>query len=59
MAEQRSTWWHSVIKWLDDALPLSPVDREEREDDGRDNSASRRLRLKLHQLEKRGKGGYR
>ncbi len=50
---------------LDDALPMSPDDRAERDstrepgDSGEAESARRRQRLKLHMLEKRGKGGYR
>jgi hypothetical protein len=48
--------------FLDDALPMSPGDRAERDwtpESGDVESARRKLRLKLHMLEKRGKGGYR
>jgi len=47
------------VSWLDDTLPSPPGDREARDSEGRDQSAARQRRLKLHMLEKRGKGGYR
>ncbi len=47
---------------LDEALPMSPGDRAERDwtnETGDAESARRKQRLKLLMLEKRGKGGYR
>jgi len=38
---------------------MSPSERDERDDDGTDRSTARKLRLKIHMLEKRGKGGFR
>ena len=46
----------------DDLLPMSPGQREAREwtaESGEEQSARRKVRLRLHLLEKRGKGGYR
>jgi hypothetical protein len=55
-----------VSRWLtgtvDDALPMPPDDRAAREwtpESGEEVSRRRLLRLRLHLLEKRGKGGYR
>jgi hypothetical protein len=54
------------LRWLlalvDDALPMPPDQRSRRDAVplGSDEVSRRqRLRLKLHLLEKRGKGGYR
>jgi hypothetical protein len=47
---------------LDDALPMSPEEREQRDTaglDANDVAARRRLRFQLGMLEKRGKGGPR
>jgi len=55
----RASVWRRLLELLDDALPMSPLDRARRDDDGRDHSAYRKRRLRLHLLEKRGKGGYR
>ena len=55
----RASVWRRLLELLDDALPMSPQDRARRDDDGRDQSAYRKRRLRLHLLEKRGKGGYR
>jgi len=52
-------WWSSII---DDALPMPPDEREERDwtpISSDEQSDRRKDRLKLHMLEKRGKGGYR
>ena len=48
-----------LLRVVEDALPMSPADRAERDDDGTDRSEARKLRLKIHLLEKRGKGGHR
>ena len=48
-----------LLRALEDGLPMSPAERDERDDDGTDRSDARKLRLKIHMLEKRGKGGYR
>jgi hypothetical protein len=48
--------------FLDDALPMPPEQRNELEwttISGDEQSDQRKRRLKLHMLEKRGKGGYR
>jgi hypothetical protein len=55
----RRPFWRRILDALDDALPMSPQDRDRRDDDGRDHSAYRKRRLRLRLLEKRGKGGYR
>lgn len=55
-------YWRAVKSFLDDALPMPPGQRQERDwtpDAGEDQSRRRKLRLRLHMLEKRGKGGYR
>jgi hypothetical protein len=59
-------WWLAARRWIvrfiDDALPMPPEQRDEREwtsTPGDEQSARRKLRLRLHMLEKRGKGGYR
>jgi hypothetical protein len=47
---------------VDDALPMPPDQREARDwfpESDTERSKRRLLRLKLHMLEKRGKGGYR
>jgi hypothetical protein len=56
------TAWRRVIAFIDDALPMTPGEREERDSAGQDpeelsNRRQRRIRIRL--LEKRGKGGYR
>jgi hypothetical protein len=51
--------WRRFVRWLGDTLPGSPQDQEARDSEGRDQSAARQRRLKLHMLEKRGKGGFR
>ena len=51
-----------IIEFIDDSAPMPPDQREERDWTPRSNeevAQRRRLRLKLHLLEKRGKGGYR
>lgn len=51
-----------LLRFTDDALPVPPDQRAEREwtpESGDSQSRRRKLRLKLHMLEKRGKGGYR
>jgi hypothetical protein len=57
-----SRMWRFVARLVDDGLPMSPDDRAARDWDatsGEEQSRRRRLRLRLHMLEKRGKGGYR
>ena len=54
--------WRSIRSVVDNALPLPPDQREDRDwtpTPDQEQSARRKLRLKLHMLEKRGKGGYR
>jgi hypothetical protein len=54
--------WHRVVGATDDSLPMPPDQRAKRdwtEASSETESSSRKLRLKLHLLEKRGKGGYR
>jgi hypothetical protein len=54
--------WKRVLGLLDDALPVPPDQQEERDWTGESSeqvASRRRLRLRLHLLEKRGKGGYR
>lgn len=53
------TIWHRLLKVIDEALPMPPEQRRARDDDGRDHSADRRRRLRIHLLEKRGRGGCR
>jgi hypothetical protein len=48
-----------LVRVIEDGLPMSPAERDERDDDGVDRSDARKLRLRIHMLEKRGKGGYR
>lgn len=51
-----------IVALIDDVLPMPPDQREarDRRPTGDDEVARRRrLRLRLHMLEKRGKGGYR
>jgi len=53
---------HKLVRLVDDVLPMPADQREARDwqpigDD--DVARRRRLRLKLHMLERRGKGGYR
>ena len=51
-----------LMDLIDDALPMPPSQRTERDwvPESSDEVARRRsLRLKLHLLSKRGKGGYR
>lgn len=54
-------WW-AIRAFLDDALPMPPRQRKERDwtalSDG-EESEQRQQRLRLRMLEKRGKGGYR
>ncbi len=59
MKDRHPSFWHRLLAFLDDLLPMPPAERAARDDDGKDHSAYRKLRLKLHMLEKRGKGGYR
>jgi hypothetical protein len=54
--------WRRIGSLLDDALPMPSEQRDEREwtpISGDEQSDQRKRRLKLHMLEKRGKGGYR
>lgn len=47
---------------VDDALPMPPDQREERDwvpESPRERAGRRLLRIRLQMLEKRGKGGYR
>ena len=55
----RKSWWRRLFLRLDDWMPMSPDERQQRDDDGTDKSEARKQRLKFHMLEKRGKGGYR
>jgi hypothetical protein len=50
-----------LLSWVDDALPMTPFDRARRDwtPDSEAEARRRRDRLKVHMLEKRGKGGYR
>ena len=51
-----------LVSFLDEAMPMPPGQRAERdwfEESGDERSRRRKLRLRLHMLEKRGKGGYR
>ncbi|MEO7869207.1 MAG: hypothetical protein ABIS42_01215 [Candidatus Limnocylindria bacterium] len=51
-----------MIDLIDDALPMPPSQREQRDwvpESGEEVARRRSLRLKLHLLSKRGKGGYR
>ena len=59
VTEPRRSLWRKLLALLDDALPMPPDQRAARDDDGRDHSAYRKRRLRLHMLEKRGKGGFR
>ena len=61
-----SGWFGRVMGWLgriaDDALPMPAEQRDQREWSGQsaqEQTELRKLRLKLHILENRGKGGYR
>lgn len=57
---RRALAW--VVALVDDSLPMSPDERDQRDWTplSSDDLAHRRqLRLKLHLLGKRGKGGYR
>jgi hypothetical protein len=54
--------WTRAIAFVDDALPMPPDQRQERDwtpESPQSVSDRRRLRLRLHMLEKRGKGGPR
>lgn len=61
--------WNRVlqlVRWfggqVEDSLPMPPDQREERDwfsESDEERSKRRLLRLRLHLLEKRGKGGYR
>jgi len=55
----RPSFWRRILVVIDDALPMPPGERVERDDDGTDRSQHVRLRLKLQMLSKRGKGGSR
>ena len=59
VSEPRPSLWRRILALLDDALPMPPDQRAARDDDGRDHSEYRKRRLRLHMLEKRGKGGFR
>jgi hypothetical protein len=50
-----------IVRWIDDLLPISPVERRHGDwvADGQADARRKQDRLKLHMLEKRGKGGYR
>ena len=53
---------HGLLAILDDAAPMPPDQRAERDwtpDTSEAESARRRLRLRLHGFEKSGKGGFR
>lgn len=61
-----SNWWARLRHWmanvLDDSLPMPPEQRDAREwtpEPDPVRSDRRKSRLRLHMLEKRGKGGYR
>lgn len=58
---RRSSVLNRMLAWIDDALPMSPHDRAERDwvADGEADARGREGRLKQHMLEMRGKGGYR
>lgn len=54
--------WRRIVAFVDDALPMPTDQRQARDRGGEPGSAEsepRTLRLKLHMLGKRGKGGYR
>ena len=54
--------WSRVVALVDDSLPMPPEQRAARDwtpESSESGSARRRLRLRLHMLEKRGKGGFR
>jgi hypothetical protein len=54
--------WRAIGSVLDSALPVPPEQRDAQTwtpGSGEEHSERRRRRLKLHMLEKRGKGGYR
>lgn len=66
MRTESRPMWRKVIDRLtsavDDHLPMSAEEREERDTaglDGEEVARRRSLRFKLGQLEKRGKGGHR
>jgi hypothetical protein len=59
VTEPRLSLWRRLLALLDDALPMPPDQRAARDEDGRDHSPYRKRRLRLHMLEKRGKGGFR
>lgn len=62
MAGSLRTAWRRVIAFIDDALPMPPGERDERDSAGEDReelSSRRRRRIRIRLLEKRGKGGYR
>ena len=51
-----------LMDLIDDALPMPPSQRQQRDrvpESGEEVARRRSLRLKLHLLSKRGKGGYR
>jgi hypothetical protein len=54
--------WQWVVGAIDDSLPMPPDQRAKRDRSGESSDAEsnrRTLRLRLHLLEKRGRGGYR
>jgi hypothetical protein len=54
--------WARLARFVDDALPIPPDQREERDwsgETGEQEAARRKRRFQLRMLEKRGKGGYR
>jgi hypothetical protein len=59
MTKTRPSILIRLLRAMEDGLPMSRAGRDERVDDGTDRSDARKLRLKIHMLEKRGKGGYR
>ncbi|HEX6475154.1 MAG TPA: hypothetical protein VF114_08740 [Candidatus Limnocylindria bacterium] len=54
--------WRQLLRIADDALPVPPDQQAERDwtaESSTREAGRRRLRLRLHLLEKRGRGGYR
>jgi len=66
MRSDRPSWWRRLLQRvgaaLDDGLPMSPDEREERDYgdvDSAELAEGRRLRFELRMKEKTGKGGPR
>jgi hypothetical protein len=55
----RRSLWRRFLELIEGALPMPPDQRAAHDDDGKDHSPYRKRRLRLHLLEKRGKGGFR